>query len=330
MKNLHAKSFCCQRDIRHFGGRRRQCSSCRKTWTSRPKRRGRKRQRGSRLLLQRYLTHTALSPNARAKLSGQAPDHFEAKLRRSRDLFLRTTAWPTLPTTFPIIAIVDAVLKRFAGRFWTLYCIFLRRPNESRAVIVEPYLLFGRETQPGWREAFERLPVATRRKIKAVVCDGHRGPVNYAKQHEWLIQRCHFHLLAAIQGRRSRGRKSRHSIEGQRIYSLVKRCLETADEAEAKALIYQIDDESLNTKSPQLRIILRGFVNYYEDYRQYCYHPDLHLPTTSNAAESFIGSIEELCHRARGFVSPATFQAWIFALAKLKQTITCNGRNQQN
>ena len=330
MKKLHAKSFCCRSHIRHFGGRRRQCSSCGKTWTSRPKQRGRKRKRGSKLLLQRYLAHTTLSPNARSKLSGRAPDSFEIKLRRSRDLFLRTTAWSVLPTTFPIIAIVDALLKRFAGRFWTLYCIFLRRPNESRAVIVKPYLLPGRETQLGWREAFERLPVVTRRKIRAVVCDGHRGPVNYAKQHRWLIQRCHFHLLAAIQGRRSRGRKSRHSIEGQRIYSLVKRCLETTNEADAQTLVYQIENESLDTKSPQLRIILRGFVNFYEDYRQYHYHPELHLPTTSNAAESFIGSIEELCHQTRGFVSPVAFQAWIFALAKLKQTITCNGRNQQN
>lgn len=271
-----------------------------------------------------------MSPNARSQLTGQAPDSFEARFQRSRDLFLRTTTWPPLPITFPVIAIVDALLKRFAGRFWTLYCIFLRRPNESQAVIAEPYLLPGRETQPGWRQAFEHLSAVARRQIRAVVCDGHRGPVNYAKQHRWLIQRCHFHLLAAIQGRRSRGRKSRHSIEGQHIYSLVKRCLETADETEARNLTYQIENESLNTKSPQLRVILRGFINYYEDYRQYRYHPDLHLPTTSNAAESFIGSIEELCHRARGFVSPSTFQAWIFALAKLKQTVTCNGRNQQN
>ena len=140
----------------------------------------------------------------------------------------------------------------------------------------------------------------------------------------------HFHLLAAIGGRRSRSRRSRHKVEGDRVYALVKRVLSENDEKTIPKLLLQIDDEALNTSSPELRKYLRGFLNCWEDFRSYLYHPKLNLPTTNNTAESLAGCFTELLHRARGFSTLASIEKWFAAFAKYKKTIKCRGRNQPN
>src|SRR5438105_12080264 len=55
MQSKHAKSPCCAARVRRFGPRRRQCVECGKTWTVRPKKRGRPVHRSSPALLHRVL-----------------------------------------------------------------------------------------------------------------------------------------------------------------------------------------------------------------------------------------------------------------------------------
>lgn len=313
-----------------FGERRRRCTGCGMTWRIRKKKRGRKRKRATIDLCLSYLAHRKPSMWAVAKAGGETERQQQQRLRRSRDLFLRHATWATVPPgTGPIIAIVDAMIFQWQGDFYTCYLILLRRPEDTEAIITPFWLEAGKETAPGWCRALDQLPGSTRVRIRAMVSDGHVGSLSYAKRHDWLIQRCHFHILSAIQGRRSRSSKSLHKEEGKRVYALVERCISTPDEEEAKRLVYKIDAEALTTSSPLLRKILRGFANNYEYFRMYRYHPDLHLPTTTNAVESLNSSVKGLQHRVRGFATVESFKKWLTALLKSKQKMTCNGSKYQ-
>lgn len=329
MKKIHEKSACCRASSIKFGAKRRQCTWCRRTWTLWSQRRGRKRKRVSVHVVERFLEHVPGSAYGRARHRSCSPRSMTRDILRSRDLLNRTYSWSSPPDTDTLILVVDAVIKQVAGTQWTAYCFFARAPHKAKAVILPPVILPGGETQTGWNRAFAMLSPLVRRRIRAIVCDGHRGPVNYAKRHAWLIQRCHFHLIAALQGRRSRWARGRHRDEGRRVFALVREALVTQDERRCAELAIDIDNLALSTTSPQLRRALRGFANNRDDFRTYLHHPELNLPTTSNTAESFISSIEELCHRLRGFPTESSIKLWIEALAKFKRTITCNGCHQQ-
>lgn len=330
MRKIHEKSLCCEEAVVRFGGRRRQCARCRRTWSLYQHRRGRKPKRGLKELARRYLANAQLSSHARAAVTGKPADRFEGALKRSRDLFLRTTPWHPLPDTWPLIAVADAFIKRIGGRWRTLYLILIRRPHDTHAVIAPLILKDGLETRAGWSEAFVRLPRTVQRAVRVLVCDGHRGLTDHAKHQGWLLQRCHFHLIAAVQGRRSRWGKSLHRAEGEQAYRLVKTALTTFNDDELLRSLRSVEDLALSTTSPQLRRILLGFRNASEDYRTYLNHPELHVPSTSNSAESFFSLVEQFCRRTRGFVSTDSFMRWLTALAKNKQVIACRERNQQN
>lgn len=329
MKKLHEKSPCCGANFVKFGGKRRRCKKCGKTWTAWPRKRGRKKKRVSKSLAINFLQHAVGSAFARSKNKPISSRTMTRDITRSRNLFCSTTSWPKLPEPGPLILVADAVIKKVGRKHYTAYCMFVRSPKETEATILPPVIFPGGETQPMWRLAINSLPTAILPRIRAIVCDGHRGTVNYAKNHKWIIQRCQFHLIAAIQGRRSRWKHSRHRKEAEYIFNLVHQVLKDNDEVKIPALLLKIEDCALSTTSKELRRVLLGFVNNYEDFRNYFYHPELNLPTTTNTAESFISSIEELCHRLRGFPTLESFEKWIEALTKYRRKIKCNGCHQQ-
>lgn len=273
----------------------------------------------------RYFDHALGSSCGRAKHTEGVGRTLERNLARSRDAFCRATPWPTVPPTGTLILVADALVRRVAGNWHTTYCCLLRTPRSRCAVIVPPVTLPGKETQPGWRIACDQIPDTVRARIVAVVSDGHRGIVNYAKRNHWILQRCHFHLVSSIQGRRSWFRSGKHRDEATRTWRLVRHVLEAESEHGMEAVLQSLDDLALSTRSPVLRRLLRGFVNNYEDYRSYRYHPTLHLPTTSNTAESFISHIQNLMFRMRGVRSVPSYLKWIEAIAKHRSRIVCNG-----
>ena len=321
MEIKHAKVGCTSAQVVRFGGRRRCCTNCGVAWRIRLKKRGRRRRRSSSEFVLRYFRHEIPSLRGLAQRKHQSRRCLELRLRRSRDFFLAHTPWPMIPETGPLIVIADAIVFQHQGRWYTSHLFLVRSPDDLEAVILPPVILAGTETSTSWAIAFATIPAEVLTRIKALVCDGHRGLVYFAARQHWIIQRCHFHLLAAVSGRRSRFGRSRHREEGQRIYELVKRVLLTTDETQVPTLLNQIDDEALSTSSPELRRYLRGFVNAWEDFRSYQYHPELHLPTTNNTAESLAGCLRELLHRARGFSSLGAIEKWFAAFVKYKKTI---------
>ena len=163
-----------------------------------------------------------------------------------------------------------------------------------------------------------------------MISDGHLGLVHEGLWRGWVIQRCHFHLLARIQSRRSRFATARNRKEAEEIFRLARIVLAHADETAIQQPLVRIEEIGWNSTSPEIRKVLSGFVKNYQQYRSYLRHPELHLPITNNTAESLASSIADLKHRMRGFPTLRSFSQWIVALLKFKKSIACNGFPQQN
>jgi transposase-like protein len=221
-------------------------------------------------------------------------------------------------------------METIENKTYAFYFILIRKPNDTAATISRPYVSEGIESGPGWQEAFSKLPATTFSSIKVIVCDGHRGLTSLAKRSDWLIQRCQFHLLASLQGRRSKSAKSRHQKIGESLFQLAGFIMNSLDEKEIKKRIGKLKVIRKNSNSRVLRKIISGFVKHYQDFQTYLFYPDLKLPRTSNAAESLIGSVRNMIYRAHGFRTIKSFKFKVFAFLKHKRKITCNGFHQPN
>lgn len=327
MKTLHAKSPCCRGRTIRYGKRRRQCVTCKRTWRIRQKRKGRKSKRAPPNFFLKYLNREIPSLYVLARIrKTKSEDALKRELRYGLKKFLKNTPWPLLPTGKSLIAVADAMIQTINKRKYTFYFILLRTIEGNKATITKPYVKQGPESWLGWQEAFDQLPKAVLGLILALVSDGHRGLISIAKRKKWIIQRCHFHLIAKIQGRRSRWIRSRHRELGQRLYFLAREVLTNRDKKTIQKFLKELSIIKENTNSGQLKTYLSGFIKHYEEYRAYLYYPELNLPTTSNAAEALIGSIRKLCHRAHGFRTLESLTLWIHALLKNKKVATCNGK----
>lgn len=322
MKKIHANCTHPRRSCCRFGGRRRLCLLCHKTFRIRKFKRGRKQKRTNGTLVRRYFERTLLGSAGRAKIRKGAADKFERALLKSRDWFICRAKYKQ-PGSGPIILIADALIEHIDGKWYTGYLRLIRRVNGEDAVILPMVWLPGKETIQGWNTSLDLLPSSLRGRIKALVCDGHCGLLFYAKWKGWLVQRCQFHLIASIQGRRSRGKFGRHRQEGERLMKLVNEVLSVKDKEKIPGLLSLLEAGAWDTKSIQLRKILLGFVNHFEQYRTCLDHPELNLPSTSNSAESCIGLIEELRKRGRGFRTIQSLVKWTDALLKFRRQIKC-------
>ena len=208
--------------------------------------------------------------------------------------------------------------------------MFLRAIDGEDAAILPPYYALRREVYAEWNNALETIHPNTLLRVKALVSDGHRGLTSFALRRNWFIQRCHIHLIMAIQARRSRWAMSRKRIEGEELFMLVNCVLKNPSVQEAKNAISRIEEIGWLSSSKMLKKVLQGFVTSGEDYRTYLNHPELNLPTTSNTAESLNALVDDLSSRARGFRTVNSMNAWIIALCKERGTIKCRGKYQQN
>lgn len=326
MNILHAKSPCCGEKTIHYGGRRRQCSECGGTWRIRKKKRGRKSIRPSFSLVRAYLDRSIPSLYATARKSKyRSEDQLNRRLTHSLKKFVHTEAWPDIPLAEPLIAIADAMIITIDHLTVTFYFILARPRSSNQAIILAPYCKAGSESYQGWQEAFALLAPNVRSSIRALVSDGHGGLISVARQHRWITQRCNFHIIAKIQGRRSRWGRSRHQKVGQQLYELLHTALTRRDEETVQSALRGLRAVGFTTGSTQLKTYISGFIKHYQEYRSYLIYPELCLPRTSNTAETLIGSVRRLCNRAHGFRTIHSLTLWIHALLKHRRTVTCNG-----
>jgi len=324
MKKIHAKSSCCGTKIVRFGERRKRCTKCLRTWRPRKKKRGRKQKRVSKNIVEKYFSNLLPSFYAKAKEHEKEPDSDEYRLQKSRDLFLRTTDWPTLPEDGPLILVADAKRKKVRGKMTTVYLILVRPISESTAFIHRPHIEEGNETVNGWDRAFDTLPSSVKNRVLALVCDGHRGLVYSAKWRKWKIQRCNFHLIKSLTVRRSVRSTRGHAVVGTKILSLAEIILTTKDAELLRRSISEIEAIGWEARSGSLRAVVTGFLNHLEEYRTYILFPELHLPRTSNSGESFICGLQKVFSRAHGFSTKKSFVLWTECYAKWRKKIACN------
>ena len=227
MNKKHEKSACCSAVVIRFGERRRQCVKCRKTWSVWKKKRGRKSLRISPELAHRFVCTRLLPVRSGIKVTRHKKSY---RLSKSRSFCAKNCPWPEIPKKESLIAIGDALVKYMEGSWHTWYFILLRPVESDIALALPWYHRKGTETSTGWKEAFDAVPKELLGRIMALVCDGHTGLVYEAKWRSWLLQRCHFHLIARIQSRRSKWKTSQHYEEGKHLYELVKGVLTETDE----------------------------------------------------------------------------------------------------
>lgn len=325
MRTKHAKSSCCQGKIINFGKRRRQCILCRKTWRIRKKKCGRKQKRSNPNFATKYIKHEIPSLYAMGKAI-KKEGYLKAHLRRSLDRLLLTTQWPQISKQESLIVIADAMMRSINHEVHSIYLILLRSINSSEALITPPFIQKGRESWLGWQEAFRQLPEPIMASICALVADKHQGLRSVAKYNNWIFQGCHFHALASLQGRWSKSRWSHNKEMGEKIFKIATNILTNPNEELVKnRYIPELIKIRKTTTSSRAKTILSSFIRDYQCYRAYLYHRELHLPRTSNAAESLNSGFQDLCFRARGFRTVSSFTKWIHAFLKQRQKVKCNG-----
>ena len=258
--------------------------------------------------------------------------HFEkrtlsARLRSLLHEFNEHTSWSKI-SEGPLIVIADGLIEFFKGEKYTIYFILIRSATGSQAVILPPFLKIGGENS--WHEAFATIPQEISSRIMALACDGNRGLISLAEKYHWILQRCHFHLLARIAHNASFGPLNKTKGLGLRIKNLVKVVLYHRDSYAILLALEALKNIQQTISSPHFKSVISGFLKNYHDYRSYLQYPEYFLPTTSNSAEYLIGRIRDLQYRARGFRTPESLFSWIMGYCKFKKSVTCRGKIQPN
>jgi len=152
MTKLHLKSKCCNAKVIKFGGNRRQCVSCKRTWRIRPKRRGRKVKRITTSFAKYYLDNKYSSIS---RLSSLINKHkLKRRLRKSILRYNKTTIYPELPEGYPLIAIVDSMMHKIDRKVYSTYFILIKETTSEYAYISKPMIASGKENPENWDKAF--------------------------------------------------------------------------------------------------------------------------------------------------------------------------------
>jgi hypothetical protein len=324
-----AKSPCCRQPVVRFGGRRRQCVRCKKTWSIRPKKRG----RPAKAAPQSALRDALLKGYSLRHLAFRRPGvKLPAFRKRFRHALRRCTSRPRV-ITLPkggLILLMDGLWFRFHGKPWVLYLIALRSCHGKQAVFLDPVIIEGREGLNRWEQVVATIPPRALMRIKALVVDNLRGMEKLAQQHHWALQLCQFHLLLKFQVQRGRpGKALRGGDVRYEIDRLVREALELPAGPELYAALdrlRQLERSDCGTK--RIRAMVREFLRCAGYYRTCRSRPELNLPATTNTVEA-MGSIVRQLLRNRSGTSPKSVLLWATALIRYRPHVVCNGKKHQ-
>lgn len=326
MTILHGTSPCCQEKVVRFGNKRRQCVFCKHTWSVHHRKRGRKRHRVRRTLIDQVFS----DKRTLTSLAGQKGISQPGMTKR----FIRSTAWyhkrrsDAFFRARRYILLADGLWFRFKKERWTLYLRALKPVAHNTATFLEPILLLGKENARDWRRVISLIPEKTKTRIKAFVSDGFRGSKRIVKEHGWIFQRCHFHLIAQLQirrGRRKRSLSGRQTREA--IYQTARNILVRKNRSRVKELKDDLRRLIGRRDCPRkLKSIVREFLRTVNQFRAYLNHPDLNLPNTTNTIESMNNLIRSRCGKLN---TPHSLDRWTKTLIKHHSTFTCKGANYQ-
>lgn len=319
------KSPCCGVRSWRFGERRRRCSACRKTWRIRARKRGRPSLRlDDRLIRNVLLEHRSLTELAkRSRLTRQALSYrflraLEARLLRSKAEYRANGN--------DLVLLIDGLWFRFKRRPWVLYLMAFKPSQDDRAVFIDPVLQQGMESREGWHRALNTIPSASRARIRAVVSDNFAGCTTLAEWNGWILQLCHFHLLASLRTRL--GAFHRNTVGARALrqegYQLVRTALTTNNSDCLSSATIRLRELADDPGMPwKFGNILREFVRRLPNYRAYQLHPHLRLPRTTGSVESMGRVIRDVMRRTRNVTTPAALNLWVTNYLRLRPEIIC-------
>ena len=128
MNILHGKSPCCQAKIYKFGGKRKQCSFCKKTWSIRQKKRGRKTKRANPDLLDKILGKGQRVSHLADRKGSVGQPALSYRFKKAMAAKLRANKYPI----GWLMLIADALWFELDGRRWTLYLFAVRSTTAPR------------------------------------------------------------------------------------------------------------------------------------------------------------------------------------------------------
>jgi len=225
----------------------------------------------------------------------------------------------------PYALLGDGLYFKFKRADWVMYVMAVKPTRSHRAFFLDPVLLPGKESYERWLMALAAIPTGTKERILAFVSDGFRGSKLVAKEHDWIHQRCHFHLLMALI--RRHGRRS-YRVKGagirERLLGVVRVLLATADPVMKRKQTFRAQQLLSHPLCPPwIRKQTIEFLRTLDDFRAYLMYPELNLPTTTNAIESSGKLIRKATSTAR---TPESVLLRATAFLRLKKFITCNGK----
>jgi hypothetical protein len=319
MKLLHEKSKCCSAKIIRFGGKRRQCATCKKTWRVHPAKRGPKSPRKQYNYLHKVINQgftvkqlslkNRISINAVYKRFSKNLDAFVAKKRVIRIKGSK------------LILLVDAQWHYFDGDLWTLYFLAVKPVDSHVAIVLDPIMKQGKENATTWSDTFSMLPPSIKRRVIAVVSDGLRGIQTVIERNGWIIQRCHFHLLSALQKRRGKRSATPGRLIREEIYQIAKQIITEKSNRKLNVLCKRLAVLSQHELCPvAMKKIARDLLRRLPEFRSYIDYPDLKIPTTVNVMESINSYIRK---KTKTLNNPESWCKWAVASIRLKSKFTC-------
>lgn len=325
MNIKHAKSPCCFADVWHFGPRRRQCSDCKRTWTIRPRKKGRRAHRIPVSTLKKFFSKGHTLPQLFSRRVHVGPRAYRFRFRNALIRFTSRQFKPEIPAG-PLVLLADGLWFEFEARPWVLYLLALKSATGTHAVFLDPLLLPGKEGISRWRKALQTIPPQAKHRIQAIVVDNLPGMRLLARQNNWILQLCHFHMLLKLQGQR---RGIRRALKGgqvrDEINKLIRAAVTLPDGPELETTIRRLKHISKSDcGTRRIQIIVREFLRQLTFYRSYLSQP-IGLPTTNNAVESMGRIVREMFRRNRAGSNPKSVLIWAKALIRIRPRVVCNG-----
>ncbi len=325
MNSKHAKSPCCGARVRRFGRRRRQCVHCKHTWTVRQKKRGRPLHRTAPTILRRIFEDGFTLRQLAALHHRVALPTYRYRFRKELERFVARPSPQPLPSG-PLVLLADGLWFQFKGQPWVLYLTALKPCHGDYAVFLDPVLIAGTEKPARWEQALANIPQAATERIRAIVVDNLPGMRRLARQHGWVLQLCHFHLLLKLYGKRgSRPHALRGGPVREELNQYIRQVLELPDGTTLDATLQRLLHlAQTDCGTARIQMTVRAFLRDLEFYRSYLQYPQLGLPQTTNTVESMGRLIREMFRRNRAGSNPDSTLRWATAFIRIRPTVTCN------
>lgn len=323
MKHHTTNATCRHAQFIKYGGRRRQCVSCRATWTVRAKKRGPKTAKKRIVDLERTfidrLTIAQQSRRSTVSANGLAKRHAQSLAS------LCDRPWPHPIPGGQLILVMDAIWFRQGRTKHTVYLFGLRKVEEDTLHFLRPVLRPGHESQKWWRELLEEIPLEVRKRIIALVSDSFSGARGVAKTYGWVFQRCQAHLLLRLETLCGDNKRVVGFWQGrQELKRLAYALMKAESEIEAVTLAAAFSRIGSDPRCPaRLSQIVTETLRYLQEYRACYLHPSLRLPATTNALENTNGRIRAVLNRARGCRTPESLIRWITGFLWFHPTVAC-------